>query len=114
MPTNRDTTIGETVVSGNAGRTFNHFEGFATENPDGTRTLRIRFDEVDIIVFSDGSSYTKQRDQATDVELSPLGAEFSVYNLRTGAPTATKRSYGLLSVMLQSAYLDAVAKQAGQ
>ncbi len=112
MPINRDTIIDEKVVSGNSGRTFNHFEGFATENPDGTRTLRIRFDEVDSIVFSDGTSYTKQRDQVTDVELLPLEAEFSVYNLRTGTPTATKRSYGLLSVMLQSVYLNAVAKVA--
>lgn len=111
MPINRDTIIDEKVVTGNAGRTFNHFEGFVTENPDGTRTLRLRIDEVDLVVLESGTSYTRQRNEALDLTLSPPETEFFVYNLRTGAQTATKRTYGLLSTMLQSLYLDAAAKQ---
>lgn len=116
MPINRDGIRGEKVVSGNYGTTFTHFEGRVTDNPDGSRTLAIRFDEVELVIFGDGTSFSRPASGYTslDVVLSPPETEFFMYNLRNNTPRATKKPLGQLADELQSLYLHyAAARDAG-
>lgn len=107
MPINRDDIVGEVVVSGNTGRTCNHIEMFFTDD----RIIRVRFDESNVTVLSDGTAYHRQRPKSLEVTLTPGTTTFDLYNRRTAAKVGQTRTYDQLTAMLMSLYLDQVARQ---